>query len=503
MERGPKSGELSPKQKESLEPSEDIKEFEEIRIEKTADNEQETAKIERVREKINESRDSKDSDLIEHMRLREIYPTAPVQLSENDKEIISDISSQTQERIARNYQPGFGVFPSAGPKENYYEQVWSRDFAHAVGNYFAQANPQAAKDSLETVFKNQREDGALPYRVERRYAITQAIPKIGPKLSKALFNLIQVKLKHKTEKALYEGESFNGAEDTVPAVTMAAGEFFLDSEKGKEFATEHFDQMKKAIDFFRKKTDPEDGLAIIKNGNPDWTETILRKGKLGFINVCWARSLRLMEFMARRLKRIEDADAYQKEYGKVKKSVLEKIYNKEEGYFRAKEGDDRIDTVASIFGALYFLNPEEAVRVEENLEKRVKHSSGLQNFSPPYSRKEIFWVARLGNHEGYHNEFVWPWVTCENIQVKIKIALQHPDEKVRNKYKQEAVDDLLQMSQLFKQAGGAYEIFRPDEPIPASTKTLGITTYTPPKNLLGSLAAYQGAYGQLKKLGWI
>ena len=456
-----------------------------------------------IREKINEFRENENPNLVERIRLKEKYPTMPVQLSENDKKIISEISSTTQEHIAKNYQPGFGVFPSAGKDENFYEQVWSRDFAHAVGNYFAQANPEAAKDSLETVFRNQRGDGALPFKVEKRFMLIQFLPKIGPRLAKTLFNLIEGKIKHKSERPLYEGQEFSGAEDTVPAVIIAAGEFFLNSEKGKEFGAKHFDQMKKAIDFFRNKTDPEDGLAIAKNDNPDWADSLHRKGKLGNINVLWARSLRLMEFMARRLDRVEDADAYRQEYQKVKENILEKIYDKKEGYFRAKEGEERLDTVASIFGALYLLNYQEAVRVEENLEKRVRHSSGLQNFSPPYSLKEIFGAHRLFNHEGYHNEFVWPWVTCENIQVKIKIALQHPDEKVRNQYKKEAIDDLLQMSELFKQAGGAYEVFRPDEPVPASTKTLGITTYSPPKNLMGNLAAYQGAYMQLKKLGWI
>ncbi len=102
----------------------------------------------------------------------------------------------------------------------------------------------------------------------------------------------------------------------------------------------------------------------------------------------------------------------------------------------------------------------------------------------------------MGNGD-YHNKFVWPWVTCENIQVKIKIALQHPDEGIREQYKREAIEDLVGVSKLFEEAGGAYEIVKPDEP----KAPRGI--YNPPKNLMGSLAAYQGAYRQLKKLEWI
>ena len=82
--------------------------------------------------------------------------------------------------------------------------------------------------------------------------------------------------------------------------------------------------------------------------------------------------------------------------------------------------------------------------------------------------------------------------------MKIKIALEHPDETIKEQYKKEAVEDLLDMAKLFKDARGAYEIFQPDTRKPAITKW-----YKPPQNLMGNLAAYEGAYLQLKELGWI
>ena len=436
-------------------------------------------------------------DLVARIRLSNKYNvTGPVSISEEDAELIFGTASTLKERLEANYHPGFGVFPSAGREENFYGQVWARDFAHAAGNYYVETNPRALADSLGTIFTHQRNDGMLPFKVESEYGMVRIIPGMR-RLAKPLFNLIEGKIKGRTERPQYEGE-WDGAEDTVPAIVIAAGEFFLSSGEGRQFIQNHFEQLKKAMDFFRTKTDSADGLAVIKHGNPDWTETIQRKGKLGLINVSWARSLRLMEYMSRQLGHEEDAKRYQQEFRMVKKSVMEKIYNKEEGYFRAQEGDDRLDTAASIFGALYLLSPEEAVRVEENLRRRVKHSSGLKNFDPPYPKDMIQRIPRLFGNGGYHNEFVWPWVTCQNIQVKIKIALQHSDEAIREQYKKEAVEDLLQMSELFKKAGGAYEIFRPDEPVPAKS-----TFYSPPQNLMASMAAYDGAYSQLKRLGWI
>jgi glycogen debranching enzyme len=430
-------------------------------------------------------------------RLRRLILQSPVSLETKDKELIDQTAEEQAQKLKSNYEPGFGVFPSARPEENFYEQVWTRDFAHAGGNYFATQNPKALEDSLQTVFSHQREDGALPLRTEKQYLLLKLIPGLRS-LAKPMFNLIENKIRRRKERPVYEGQDFSSAEDTVPATLIAAGEFFLNSPEGKKFIGEHFDELKKAVEYFKTKVDPEDGLAFAKHMNADWADSINRGGKLGGINVWWTRSLRLMSFMAEQLDKKEDAALYRNEFHRTKQSVMEKLYDKEGAYFRAEEGTDRVDAAASVFGSLYLLNPEECVRVQETFKKRMKEKSGLKNFDPPYPSNQIMWPHKLIGHEGYHNKYIWPWVTCENIQVKIKIALEHPDETIKEQYKKEAVEDLLDMAKLFKDARGAYEIFQPDTRKPAITKW-----YKPPQNLMGNLAAYEGAYLQLKELGWI
>lgn len=50
---------------------------------------------------------------------------------------------------------------------------------------------------------------------------------------------------------------------------------------------------------------------------------------------------------------------------------------------------------------------------------------------------------------------------------------------------------------------GAYEILDPKTGKPAVSRMAGLRTYTPPKNFMGSWAAFLGAYEQVVKLGWI
>lgn len=435
-------------------------------------------------------------------RLSEIEPDSgydysPVVLDETTRVTIDKAALEGKIKLEKNYQSGFGIFPAGAPEENFYEQVWTRDCSQATLNHYAIKEPQAAKDSLETIFKHQRNDGALPFRIERQYMLLKVTPGLRS-LAKPMFNLIERVIKGREERPVYEGQDFSSAEDTVPLTIMAAGEFALASPEGKKFAEENFDKLVKAINFFRTKVDSEDGLAVLKNKNADWEDSIIRGGKLGGINVLWARSLRLMGALATQLGKRQEAVAYREEFQKVKDSIMQKLYNQKEGYFMAEEGTDRLDTTASISGCLYLLNPAESVRVQESFKKRVKTPSGLKNFDPPYPPSQILWPHRVIGHQGYHNEKIWPWVTCQNIHVKIKIALDHPDASTRNQYKNEAVNDLADMAKLFNEAGGAYEIFEPKNRKPAIGRL-----YKPPKNLMGNLAAYEGAHRKMKELGWI
>jgi len=451
------------------------------------------------KEKI-ENREKEDNErikeLTEKIRMRDVHESKSIVLTIQEEQLVSMMADKTKKSLEGNYQKGFGISPCSDPNENFYDQMWARDGAHSVGNYYGKANPEAVKESLETLFKYQKEDGQLPLKVERVEAMLRLVPGIGVWLSKAVFKLRVKEKDGIRERGIYKGQDLTGGEDTVPSTIVAAGEFFLSSEDGKKFFDEHYDQIKKAIEHFKTKVDKEDGLAVTGK-SADWAETIRREGKLSTINVTWARALRMMEFTSRQMGKEEDANKFKEDFTKVKESILEKLYDKEGNYFRTSEGENQVDTVGSVFGALYLLSPVEAAKVEETLSKRVKHSSGLVNFDPPYSEDKIFWVPRVSGMSGYHNKFVWPWVTCENIQVKIKIALGHPDEKIREQYKKEAIEDLVSQAKLFEQAGGAREIVNADSP----DAPKGI--YTPPKNLMGSLAAYQGAYQQLKKLDWI
>lgn len=463
-------------------------------------------------EKVREQKENKRSpeevekrmERIKSLRLTKEQAKEAVEITPEKNELIKNEEERSVATLDECHDRGFGISPSGNPNENFYGTLWSRDLAHAGGNFYAQNNPEAALDSLRTTFRYQKPDGSLPYRVEKVRFLLEHTPQVLLGIDFKWFKKIGIDLiTRKTERPVYEGEDGGNAEDTIPATVIAIGELFINSKEGREFVKENFENIKKAMDQFIGRTDPADGLEVPKKANPDWADSLYRGGKkMGTINVLASRALRMMELMSKETGREEEAKYYGGLEKKVKASVMEKLYDKEDHYFRTAEGEDRIDAVASIFGSLYMLPATKAAKVEETMSKHLKSPSGLKNFYPPYPKEKVFLPMRIIGMGGYHNESVWPWVTAQNIQVKIKIALEHPDEKIREQYKKEAVEDLADLAKLFKEAGGAYEVFDPNTRQPKKLRT-GFRSYKVPKNLMGNLAAWNGAYSQLKNLGWI
>src|SRR3989344_218925 len=466
------------------------------------DKEKERQKMEAYLERFEEKAQRIDSMRLNKAHKKREIP--PVQLDEKKEADITQEVVDSKQHLDACHAEGFGISPSGNPEDSFYHTMWSRDLAHAGGNFYTREKPQALIDSLGTVFSYQKDDGSLPYRVERKRFLLEHT-------TKALFGFDLNILKkigidpitRKKDRPVYEGQDGGNAEDTIPSIVVTLGELFLSSKEGRQFVANHFEQVQSAMENFMQRTDPQDGLEISKKSNPDWADSLNRGNKkIGTINIWYARALRMMVLITEGLGKSEEAQAYRKKHEKVQKGVLEKLYDKDGHYFRTGEGEDRVDATASVFGCLYMLSAEEGALVQDTMRNRLTTNAGLKNFDPPYPKNKIYPILRLIGMGGYHNECVWPWVTAQNIQAKIKIALEHPQDDVRERFKKEAVEDLAELASLFKEAGGAYEVFDPDTRQAAKLRT-GFKKYKVPKNLMGNMAAFHSAHAQLKALGWI
>lgn len=404
---------------------------------------------------------------------------------------ITDLSHRFRSQLAKHYKNGFGIMPTADPNEIFYNQVWVRDAVHASLNYYIDEFPESFEDTLVTILRHQQKNGALPSRVEREYLLLKLTPGLRW-LAAPAFNLIEHTIRGRKERPVYTGEDFNGARDTVPIILIAAHRYSR-SVRGRAFTRDRYEQLRRAYRYFAHEHPLRGGLIELPTSTNDWADSILRGGKLGLINVLWTQSLRAMHELALLYGDNETAKETTSRFAESD-AALRDLYELA-GYVRASDGDGRIDTVASIIYSLFFLTPEESVDVQELLGKRVRQATGLANFDPPYETKDIYWAFKMIGHGGYHNRYVWPWVTLQNITSKIHIAQTHHDEAVRIKYKEEARRDFSETSQLFIDSDGAYEIYFADARKPAQT-----LFYKPPRFFLANLATWERVRMQLDLL---
>ena len=126
------------------------------------------------------------------------------ELHPEDRALLSDTARATAARLKENHLPGFGIIPTCDPRENYYGQLWARDFALAACNYYAAHEPLAVLDSLTTILKYRKPGGQLPFRVEKEYMVLKLIPGLRI-LARPLFDLIEIRVKGRVERPVYRG----------------------------------------------------------------------------------------------------------------------------------------------------------------------------------------------------------------------------------------------------------------------------------------------------------
>jgi len=299
---------------------------------------------------------------------------------------IVTLAKEYEARLNKHVKTGLGVMPSADPSDNFYNQLWARDFAHAALSYYIDASPEAVETSLRTIFSFQLKNGGLPFRIEEEYMLIKLIP--GLKwFSPLIFDLVQRKWKHQAQRPVYPGDDFDMGSDTTLLIILAACAYATRSDRGRMFVGPLYPKLLHAFEHVAAKADLNTGLLVIPKGLVDWADSIRRGGKLGVINVLWVRALDALET----LHQLYGSEAAMSAHGTLRKkahaSLMREVYAKEQGFFRTTAGEDRLDTVASILGSLFFLDAEEAARVQETIRARVARESGSQIFILPMKHR--------------------------------------------------------------------------------------------------------------------
>lgn len=331
---------------------------------------------------------------------------------------------------------------TAGPKSQFYEQIWTRDSSLSILNIMAHKYPFESFNTLNLIFEYQKKDGTLPIRIENNRHWLHYVP---------IVREIDLIVKRKKPFPVYFNR-LNSPEprDDIPMAVLATQEVFQIICQNEGLLALRWEQLERAIK--KEESFQKDGL-VSGVQFQDWVDSIHRKGKLSNINILFYRSLEAMASMAKIQGKTADAEKYLQKTKDYKEKIMATFWHPD-GYFKAGSRDSRFDSFANILGSLYLIDPDQAIKVQDNIiAKSMLHAGLLKNFDRPYQADIISKVVKLGKMEDYHNHYSWPWITCMNVIAKLKIAHDHSDDKIKERFKTEALADFIRVSQIIKEQG--------------------------------------------------
>ncbi|HSI21241.1 MAG TPA: amylo-alpha-1,6-glucosidase, partial [Verrucomicrobiae bacterium] len=407
-----------------------------------------------------------------------------------------EMNAQALEITAQATQTCIGMFTSADRNSQFVGEVWTRDAALACA-VFGRFDPQMAVETFTTILSHAQPSGRLPLRVEYVRHWANYVPPLR-RLKRMGIDLITRPEAH----AVYNNVRFSlPARDSASALIVSCGELFDHSAEVRKFVEDNWTFLLRSLNREARFSDL-DGL-IKGRGLQDWADSLIRKGKLAYVNALYYQAVHAMSHMAAILKREDDAELLRDQAITLKHSYLRVFWDEEAGYVKAAEDDNRLDTAANIFASLYLLTPEQAVRAQEKIRLSTLSPCGLlRNFDRPYPASQVALRYRAGRISSYHNSSVWPWVTTLNIQAKLDIARKHSDPLVRQRFLKEAWADFDQVTALHAKNGGEfYEVLHEQSGNPLHSRWLGITLYHSSPGFMASAATYILVGKGLQKFG--
>jgi len=214
------------------------------------------------------------------------------------------------------------------------------------------------------------------------------------------------------------------------------------------FAGYYSNNLKNALDW-NFSQDRDGDLLIEQEPCSDWMDSVKKKGKVLYTNVCHWSALKCFASIAEKLDFSEDAEKYGRLAGAVKKRIDNIFWN---GSYYADfipGGERYFSTDGNILAVLWGLAGEKSGAILKTAEEfGIANGVPCKTNYPRYpSGLESFW-CKIGAIGDYHNETQWAW-----LGAAYALALYNLREKER------AFDVLESISSVFIKYGTVHEVY--------------------------------------------
>ncbi|MBN2367848.1 hypothetical protein JXC34_02440 [Candidatus Woesearchaeota archaeon] len=320
---------------------------------------------------------------------------------------------------------------------NHFKDYWARDSMFACFGALELKDYDIVKKNLSLLIENRSRHGQIPLRVGR-----------------TVFEILLSMAKLRNEnirRPLYTFDFNNKHPADQNSLLIIAAYNYAKKTKDKGFCRKTLSALEKIM-LWNLKQDKDKDLLVEEKELCSWADSVRKKGKVLYTNVCHCYALKCMAEIFSICKLTAKSRHYKEMHNKVRDKINELFWAGEHYLDWIDNNDNQYNYFSSDGNFLAVLwdiaDSEKARHIEEAAHIFDIEDIPSQCVHPPYPKKIISLQTRMIGLGDYHNGLSWLWLGCINALAKHKVGR-----------KKEAVLLLKDMAELMIEHKGVYEVY--------------------------------------------
>jgi GH15 family glucan-1,4-alpha-glucosidase len=322
-----------------------------------------------------------------------------------------------------------------------FREPWARDFSFASFGLLELKEYQAAKETLDLFFMNQRPDGQFPVKVH-----STSVP---DRFLHSLFKREQpisspLRPKYRTAHGTI---SLDGN-----ALLVIAALNYVKQSNDRNFGKTYWYGLKRAITWLEQHALEEDGL-LHQGAFTDWADSVGRTGRILYTNVLYWKALVELAAAAPFIGAAGDAEYFQRRVYQLTAALNDHFWRPDLGYFVTSQIFDNLSSSGNLMAVCWGLtSPDQAHQILDKMNDfDMANPVPTQVVHRAYPAHLIALENRLAGIAHYHTHAAWLWLGSWHV-----IALTRMERLV------EAEELLYRISKVIVRDGVVHEVYGPD-----------------------------------------
>jgi len=282
-----------------------------------------------------------------------------------------------------------------------FRECWARDFSFASYGLIALEQYKVVRDTLDAFFWHQRENGQLPIKLYSMGVVTRFLHSFLGR-EQPTENILKPKY--------ISGHGTPSLDGHMLLIISAL--HYANEAEDKRFLQRYWGKLSRAMEWVQNHHKYENDALLKQDAYADWADSVARHGHILYTNVVYWKALTEMALTAASLDLNDEAVHYVAKAESVLRSINERLWRPELGYFATSESLDNLSSDGNLLAIAWGLaTPEQARRILQVMEEagmaepvptRVAH--------PSYPNELIAIENRLGGMANYHTDASWLWL---------------------------------------------------------------------------------------------